>query len=252
MSALLSLRRISLSFPRGRRHLVPVLSDVSLQIARGEVLAVLAQRAQGKTSLLRVAAGMQRPNRGEVLFDGESLWHMSDRRRARLLRERIALVEAGAPALDVPVLTGVALPLLATHGRRAAYGRAQDALAQVGAGDCAEQRWSELADWERALVALAHGVVREPELLLVDDLTVTLGLGESDEIARMLEQLAAERGLGVLICANDAGAVAGAQRVASLRGGELLLAPRERPEPAPTTGATVLDFPGERPQQASS
>jgi lipoprotein-releasing system ATP-binding protein len=252
MSAVLSLRRVSLSFPRGRRHLVPVLSDVSLDVSRGEVLAVLAQRAQGKTSLLRVAAGMQRPDRGEVLFAGESLWHMSDRRRARLLRERIALVEAGAPALDVPVRTSVALPLLAGHSRRWACERAQQALAQVGAGACAEQRWSELADWERALVSLAHGIVREPDLLLVDDLTATLGIGEADEIARMLETLAAERAIAVLICANDAGAVAGAQRLASLSRGSLLLAPAAHPEPpGPDEDATVLDFPGGRPRRAS-
>ena len=64
--SVLSLTEVCLSFPRGRRHVVRVLTDVSLEVDAGEVVAVLAQRAQGKTSLLRVAAGMQRPDRGRV------------------------------------------------------------------------------------------------------------------------------------------------------------------------------------------
>ncbi|HYM45499.1 MAG TPA: ATP-binding cassette domain-containing protein [Solirubrobacteraceae bacterium] len=248
MDAVLSLRGVSLSYPRGRRHVVRVLADVSLELEPGEVVTVLAQRAQGKTSLLRVAAGMQRPDRGEALFAGRSLWRLSDRRRSRLLREEIALVERAAPQLDVPVLTGVALPLLDVHGRRGAYVRAKQALARVGMSECARQRWSELADWEIALVALAHGIAREPRLLLVDDLAATLGIGETDELARLLGALAAERGIAVLICAGDAGLTLCAKRVASLGHGELLVS---SPAPRPAFG-NVIDFPGARPRRASS
>jgi ABC-type methionine transport system ATPase subunit len=250
MDPVLSLRDVSLSYPRGRRHVVTVLADVSLEVAAGEVVGVLAQRAQGKTSLLRVAAGMVRPDKGEALVEGESLWRMPDRRRSQLLGERIALVETDAPGLDVPVLTGVALPLLGIHGRREAYRRAREALAHVGASECESQHWSELADWERALVALAHGIAREPGLLLVDDLASTLGIGECDEIAGLLSGLACERQMAVLICADEPGVVAGAERLASLSHGELLMATGP-PTPSPT-GGTVIDFPGERPQRASS
>jgi len=250
MSAALSLRRVSLSFPRGRRHLVPVLSAVSMELARGEVMAVLAQRAQGKTSLLRVAAGMQRPDDGEVLFESRCIWSMSDRRRARLLRERIALVEASAPALDVPVLTGVALPLLAAHSRRWAYERAGATLDDLGVGACADQRWSELADWERALVALAHGVAREPDVLVVDDLTATLGMGESDEMARMLERLATQRGMAILMSAPQASTLLGVTRLAWLDGGSLTH-PDDGLAPQAPAGGTVVDFPGSRSRHAS-
>ncbi len=91
---------------------------------------------------------------------------MSDRQRSRLLRGQIGLVERTAPNLDVPVLTGIALPLLDVRGRRGAYARATQALADVGASECARQHWGELADCEQALVALAHGIAREPRLLL--------------------------------------------------------------------------------------
>jgi predicted ABC-type transport system involved in lysophospholipase L1 biosynthesis ATPase subunit len=247
MEPVLSLREVSLSFPRGRRHVVRVLADVSLDLHAGECVSVLAGRSQGKTSLLRVSAGMERPNRGSVMFAGEDVWRLPDRRRSRLLSSEIALVERVAPHLDVPVLTGVALPLLDRCGRRDAYARAKSALAQVGASECARQHWGELADSERALVALAHGIAREPKLLLVDDLAATLGIEEHAEVGELLGMLAAEREIAVLVCAGDSGPTPAADRVGSLGGGALLVSPA-----VPAAGTNVLEFPGEHRQRASS
>jgi predicted ABC-type transport system involved in lysophospholipase L1 biosynthesis ATPase subunit len=240
--SVLSLTGVCLSFPRGRRHLVRVLSDVSLQVDAGEVVSVLAQRAQGKTSLLRVAAGMQRPDSGRVCFAGEDLWGFSKRRRSRLLGGLIGWVGPTVPDLDVPMLSSVALPLFARYGKRESYARATAALQRVGASECAEQFWGSLADWERALVALAQGIAREPKLLLVDDLTVSLGLGEADVLTRLLDALAKERGFGVLMSVSDASATGWSGRVATLAGGELLEAPR-----APAEHGNIIDFPGADP-----
>lgn len=245
----LSLRGVSVSFPRGRRHVVTVLADVTLELHAGESVTVLARRSQGKTSLLRVAAGMERPDRGSVTFAGQDVWRLSDRRRSRLLSSEIGLVERAPPQLDVPVLTGVALPLLDRCGRRGAYARAKSALAHVGASECARQRWGELADSERALVALAQGIAREPKLLLVDDVAATLGLGERAHVGELLGALAAERETAVLLCAGDSGPAPPCDRVASLGGGELLVAPAVPPAAAETN---VLAFPGERRRSASS
>jgi predicted ABC-type transport system involved in lysophospholipase L1 biosynthesis ATPase subunit len=240
--SVLSLTEVCLSFPRGRRHVVRVLADVTLEVDAGEVLAVLAQRAQGKTSLLRVAAGMERPDRGRVYFEGEDLWGLSERRRARLLGGQIGWVGPAVPDLDVPMLANVALPLFAEYGKREAYARARTALQRVGAGECAEQFWGSLADWERALVAVAQGIAREPKLLLVDDLTISLGLGEADDVTRLLDALATEQGFAVLMSVSDASATGWSGRVARLFDGELL----ETPRPALEQGK-VIDFPGAMP-----
>lgn len=248
MNPILSLRGVSLSFPRGRRHVVGVLADVSLDLHPGECVSVLAGRSQGKTSLLRVAAGIERPGRGSVTFSGQDLWRLSDRRRSRLLGSQIALVERAAPHLDVPVLTGVALPLLDRFGRTGAYARARETLAYVGASECSRQHWAELADSERALVALAQGIAREPSLLLVDDLAATLGIEEHAGVGELLGALAAEREVAVLVCTGDSAPTPSADRVGSLGGGELLLSPA-----TPATGETnVLEFPGPRPRRASA
>jgi putative ABC transport system ATP-binding protein len=248
--AVLSLTRVSLSFPRGRRHLVRVLGDASLHLDQGEVVSVLARRAQGKTSLLRVAAGIQRPDRGRVCYEGEDLWELSSRRRARLLAGGIGWVGHAAPDLDLPMLASVALPLLGSHGKREAYALAMDALERVGASDCAEQFWDSLADWERALVALAHGIARKPKLLLVDDLTMSLGVGEADDAMELLGSLAKERDLGVLMCVSHAKATVWSDRVLTLGGGELL----EPPRPPRRTG-NVIDLradPADGVRRASS
>ena len=237
--SVLSLAGVCLSFPRGRRHVIPVLASVTLQIDAGETVSVLAQRAQGKTSLLRVAAGMERPDRGQVCFEGEDLWGFSERRRSRLLGDQIGWVRPVVPDLDMPMLTNVALPLFATHGKSEAYARATGALERVGAQECAQQFWGSLADWERALVAIAQGIAREPKLLLVDDLTLSLGLGETEEITRLLDTLATEQGFAVLMSVSDAGATGWSGRVATLAGGELLETPK-----LPAQQGNIIDFPG--------
>jgi predicted ABC-type transport system involved in lysophospholipase L1 biosynthesis ATPase subunit len=235
--SVLSLAGVCLSFPRGRRHVIRVLDDVTLEIDAGETVAVLAQRAQGKTSLLRIAAGMERPDRGHVYFQGEDLWGFSERRRSRLLGGQIGWVRPAVPDLDMPMLANVALPLFATHGKSEAYARARGALERVGARECEQQFWGSLADWERALVAVAQGIAREPKLLLVDDLTLSLGLGEADEVTRLLDGLAGEQGFAVLMSVSDAAATAWSGRVATLAGGELL---ETRGEPE----GNIIDFPG--------
>jgi predicted ABC-type transport system involved in lysophospholipase L1 biosynthesis ATPase subunit len=242
----LCIADVSLTFHRGSRHLVSVLAGVDLTVQAGEVVAVLAQRAQGKTSLLRVAAGMLRPNQGRVLLAGQDIWSLSARRRARLLGGEIGWVDRTPPELDLPMLTSVALPLLGTCGKSEAYERAQAALERVGAIDCAEQLWGSLADWERVLVSFAHGIAAEPRLLLVDDIAVSLGLDEAEDATRLLDSLARERELAVLMCASDAKATGWSSRILTLFGGELLQSPA-----APRAPGNVIDFPPQAAWRAS-
>ena len=229
MGELLWLRKVRLHHVRGQRHVVRVLEGVSLRVAAGEVVCVWGQRGQGKTTLLKVAAGLARPVGGEVLFEGRDVWGMGEEERAGLLGGGIGWVDMAAPAaVDRPVVEDVAMRVLRVGGRRGAVARAREALELVGASGCAGHVWGSLDEVERARVALARGIVHEPRLVVADDLTVALGGGAADEVGGLLAGWARERGVGVLASVSSLSAAGWCDRVATLYAGELLVAPRAR------------------------
>jgi putative ABC transport system ATP-binding protein len=249
MDAALALEGVSLHYRRGRRHVVAVLAGVSLEVWPGEVVCVWAQRGRGKTALMRVAAGLEEPDGGRVCVDGSDLWALSGRERSRLVPRGVGWVSCTPPELDVPVLAHVALALRVAPARREASGRAREALARVGVGECEEQGWGSLSDAERARVALARALVRDPALLVADDLTMLLRGREADELARLLGELARERELGVLASVSHMEETEWSDRLGTLSGGELLI-----PEADPgRRHGKVLTFPGEaRPERAAA
>jgi ABC-type multidrug transport system ATPase subunit len=241
MPELVSLRGVRVHFVRGRRHVVRVLDGVSLEVGAGEVVCVWGQRDQGKTTLAKVAAGLIRPAGGRTLFEGEDMWGMPDGRRDALLGDAIGWVEPAAPEMaGSPVLEVVAMPVLRFGGRDAARARARRALEVVGASGCAGEMWDSLDEGERARVVLARGIVCEPRLLVVDDLMATLGGRAADEIGESLADWAHERGMGVLASVSSLSEAGWADRVATLFGGELLVAPR-------ASGEGVVELDGRRP-----
>ncbi len=246
---LLALREVSLTFRRGPRRVVRVLERASLDVHAGELVAVLASRGEGKTSLLRVAAGIERPEGGEVLFKGRDLWTLSDRRRSELLRHELGFAELLGPDIELPALTHVAFPLLPNVRNGPAYERASGMLDRMGLRELADQPWTDLADSERALVALAQSLVRKPDLLLVDNLTATLGIRETEELGRLLRSIAEEDGLTVLMCVSDAEASTWCDRVATLGDGRLMAPPPKEPG---REGGVVVDFPSGSSSRAAS
>jgi ABC-type lipoprotein export system ATPase subunit len=235
---LLSLRSVSKSHWRGA-HELKVLTDVSMDMSAGEFIAVWGKRGAGKTTLLKIAAGLEAPDGGVVHFAGRDLADMSESDHALLMREQIGWVRRAGPRSDLSMLDYVALPLLVKHGQRRARSRAYDALARVGMSECAGQRWDSLSDGERALTSIAHGIVRRPRVLLVDDPTANLGVREREEVNELLRSLTGEEGLAVLMTVPGMPAAMGTDEIKVLSGGRLL---EQSSEPAPQ--ANVIDFPG--------
>jgi ABC-type lipoprotein export system ATPase subunit len=237
MAPLLRLDSVSRSHWRGPREL-RILRDVSLDVHAGELVAVYGQRGAGKTTLLRIAAGFDQPDTGTVSFAGVDLARRSRRELARLRREQIGWVERAGPQSDeLPILLHVALPLYRAHGPLAAQRRAMEMLGRVGAEDTAELSWSSLSDTSRILVALAQALVREPQLLLVDDPTAGLGILDRERVVGLLRAAAEDAGLAVLLVAPEMPAMLHAHQVRMLSRGRLL-------PPAERQGGTVVAFPG--------
>lgn len=239
---LLEVDSVSHRHRRGRAE-VPVLEDASLTVDAGELVAVYGQRNAGKTTLLRIAAGLARPDAGEVRFDGRPLHGLSGRALARLHREEVAWVErAGPHSRELPVRMHVALPLYGRLGPTGAQRRASRALARVGAEGSADARWDELSDAGRTLVAIAHGIAREPRVLIVDDPTAGLGVVEREQVCGLLRDVAEQGGAAVLMAVPDMPSMLTAHSIRSLARGRLVYAAGDGPD----GGGNVVAFPSSR------
>jgi predicted ABC-type transport system involved in lysophospholipase L1 biosynthesis ATPase subunit len=234
-SGLLSLRGVCVSFRRGRdRGHLPVLVDVSLELSQGEIVAVVGSRAEGKTTLLEVAAGIRPPDRGQVWLGGLELSALCEEERAGLLGRDIRWVRRGGTGLSLDVLDYVGLPLAVGRGRPGgeATRLALGALERVGAAGCAGLRWEDLSNWERVLVAFARGIVGSPQLLVVDDVLDGLGMRRTREAGELLCSLVAELGCGVLMSASDLEATLFADRVLYFEHGGLVAMSGQDPREA--------------------
>ncbi|HYI98525.1 MAG TPA: ATP-binding cassette domain-containing protein [Thermoleophilaceae bacterium] len=216
---------------------IPVLRDVSMELAPAELFAVYGRRAAGKTTLLEIAAGLTPPDTGSVIFDGRDLAKISRRELAFLHREKIGWVErAGPQTTDVPMHVYVAMALYRTLSRREAHDHAMRILHRVGAGHYAGALWSDLPDTARMFVAIAQALVREPKLLIVDDPVYGLGITEREEVIGLLREVAEQAGVAVLLAVPELPAMLHAHQVRVLANGKLI-------GPPPDDAGTVLEFP---------
>lgn len=216
--SVLALEHVSKRYRRGHRELV-ALRDVSFELAPGEVACVSGARRSGRTTLLRIVAGVERPDGGCVRFAGSELAGA----RPALLRQIAYCNTRFLPAHGRDACEHVMTPLLAVHVARDEAGlRAHRALDRVGAADLA---FTAPEDWipsEALRVALARAIVREPRLLLVDEPANGVDALERDPLLALIQRIAHESGVATLLTAGETGSVAGADRVLRLSDGELL------------------------------
>jgi lipoprotein-releasing system ATP-binding protein len=237
--SLLSLERVSKRYPDGRRELT-VLDDISLEVDDGDFVGIWGVRRSGKSTLLQIAAGKERPDQGAVYFDGDDVTRMSPDRRARLQRHSgIGLLSVDwCPERNKPVLEHVALPLLSDGmSLREAREPAWRALERVGIAGCAYMPADRVSHGERVRVALAQTLVHEPRVLLVDEPAVPLRPSEGVELYDLLRSLGADSQLAIVIASEDIAPIRKARRMFSIDGGQL----RSMDHPG-----TLVQFP-ERP-----
>ena len=246
MTSLLSLTDVGKSFWRGTVR-VEVLRRVSLELAPGDFVAVWGSLGSGKSTLLRIAAGLDRPDQGEVRVDGRPISELPRRDLQHLRRQEVGFADRSGPfERELTALDHVAFPLMGTMRRAEASRRAMEALRQLGLEPaCGTLRWRELTDGERTLVSIAHAIVRRPKLLLVDDPTSNLGLHERERDGRAAAPpcVGSENGR-----ADDGARLGGdARRARGLHAQRWRAAARRavaRRRPDPTAGRLVRVQPG--------
>lgn len=197
------------------------LDRVTLALPAGSFTAVMGPSGSGKSTLLQCAAGLDRPDSGEVSIYGTRLAGLSETALTVLRRQRIGFVFQSFNLM--PSLTAaqnIELPLRLA-GRRPEPNAIEAALAAVGLADRARHRPSELSGGQQQRVAIARALVTRPQVLFADEPTGALDAGTSGEVLRLLRSLVAEQGQTIVMVTHDPVAAACADRVVFLADGRI-------------------------------
>jgi putative ABC transport system ATP-binding protein len=200
---------------------VTALDQVTLDFPAGSFTAVMGPSGSGKSTLLQCAAGLDRPDSGEIAVFGTRLGGLNETALTVLRRQRIGFVFQSFNLM--PSLTAaqnVELPLRLA-GRRPEPNAIEAALAAVGLADRARHRPSELSGGQQQRVAIARALVTGPQVLFADEPTGALDAGTSREVLRLLRTLVAEQGQTIVMVTHDPIAAARADRVVFLADGRI-------------------------------
>jgi len=220
------LTDVSKEFRRGALT-IPAVSHLNLTVSEGEWLAVRGRTGHGKSTLLNLLGGLDRPTSGQVLLDGRDLARLGDTALTRLRAATIGFVFQTfnlIPTLSAAENVEAALVPLGSRagsGGEAGAGaggsrrqRVATALDSVGLSDRMRHLPSQLSGGQQQRVAIARALVKDPKVLLADEPTGNLDTDTRDEIIALLEKLWRERGLTLILVSHDTTVTRRAQRVA--------------------------------------
>ncbi|XDA97519.1 ABC transporter ATP-binding protein [Sulfitobacter sp. LCG007] len=220
----LRLSGIEKSYNPGTPAEVAVLRGIDLEVARGEVVALVAPSGAGKSTLLHIAGLLDTPDRGSVEIGGAAMNGLGDARRTAVRRAQVGFIYQFHHLLpEFSALENIVLPQLAEgQGRRAAESRARDLLAQVGVGERAGHRPAALSGGEQQRVAFCRALANGPRLLLADEPTGNLDPATSDQVFGALMELVRSTGLSALIATHNLELAARMTRQVRLQAGQLV------------------------------
>jgi putative ABC transport system ATP-binding protein len=216
------LSAVTKQYQKGNKQ-VRALAGVDLVIEDGEWLSIQGRTGHGKTTLLQMLGGLDRPTSGIVEFDGQDLGAMRESQLTQVRAASIGFIFQTfnlVPTLSAQENVEAALVPLHVSGKERRQ-RAAAALESVALGDRAGHLPSELSGGQQQRVAIARALVKEPKVLLADEPTGNLDEDTRDEIINLLEKLWRERGLTLILVTHDSAVARRAQQVAVMKGGKL-------------------------------
>jgi lipoprotein-releasing system ATP-binding protein len=213
---------LSKSFHEGSNELT-VLSDISLQIDRGERIAVVGSSGCGKSTLLNLLGGLDGPSQGKVTVCGEELQAMTEKKRCQWRNRHIGFIYQFHHLLpEFNALENAAMPLLIRGDSPASARRAAtELLEKVGLGERLRHKPGMLSGGERQRVAIARALVTSPALILADEPTGNLDERTAASVQGLMQELNETLGIAFLIVTHDNEFASRCQRVLTLHEGRL-------------------------------
>ena len=202
---------------------VDALRGVSLSVAKGEFVAIMGSSGSGKSTMLHLLGGLDRPSEGSVLIDGINISQLSDEEATLTRREKTGFVFQFFNLISLlNVAENVALPFLIAGDSLATHRERVDALLElVGLSDKAKHRPDQLSAGEQQRVALARALANEPAILLADEPTGNLDFVTGTEILDLIWDSCDRLGQTIVLVTHDARAAAYADRVLVVRDGTI-------------------------------
>lgn len=182
------------------------LSDVNLEIKKGEFVSVMGPSGCGKSTMLNIMGLLDAPNEGEVLVDGKASAGLNDKALSRLRNEKIGFIFQSFHLInDLPVIDNVELPLLYRKGVWSGQRRkkAKAALEKVGLSARLKHYPNQLSGGQRQRVAIARAIIGQPEIILADEPTGNLDSKMGAEIMEILKRLNKEEGTTIVMVTHD-------------------------------------------------
>ena len=233
---------------------VQALRGVNLTIERGEFVAIMGASGSGKSTLMAILGCLDRPTSGAYFFDGVDVAGLAEPELARLRSERLGFVFQSFNLLArTSALENVALPLFYAGRRRMARRASiapRAALELLGLGDRARNTPAQLSGGQQQRVAIARALINNPSVLLADEPTGNLDTRTSQDIMKTLRTLNRERGVTVVVVTHEADIAAYADRVITMRDGQIVSDER-RPVGAIAQAAAEPAAPGDSPPRPS-
>lgn len=220
----LELAGLEKAYNRGKPSEVIVLRGATLEVKRGEVVALVAPSGAGKSTLLHIAGLLDTPDQGSVALGGRNMVGLGDRARTEARRNEVGFIYQFHHLLpEFTALENVVIPQLANGvSQRAAETRAMELLSRVGVAPRASHRPAALSGGEQQRVAFCRALANAPRLLLADEPTGNLDPATSDQVFGALMALVRETGLAALIATHNMELAARMDRVVRLDQGRVV------------------------------
>ena len=202
-----------------------VLKGISLKVERGEVISITGPSGAGKTTLLQIMGSLDKPDGGHVLYDGQDITRMNEKKLSAFRNKHIGFVFQFHQLLpEFTALENIAIPMLISGcNMRQANTRAKELLELLGLADRADHKPAELSGGEKQRIAVARALANQPDVILADEPSGSLDTKNKDELHKLFFNLRDQLGQTFVIVTHDESLAAMTDRTIHLLDGAIKL-----------------------------